>query len=145
MKTCILAVMLAVLLASSYAWTPFKFDTPRDLLEYMTDEDHHIYILFFFNTGPENKSYGEKVISKEREAILKAVLEVYNDVVYAELDLSGNKFDQVAHEVGIETDDVLEYPTVVAVSDGLGKWVNGPNLTQLLVPTVNALLEKKKH
>ena len=143
MKATTLAIIFAVLMASSYAWTPFKFRTQNDMLEYMRDEDHHIYILFFYNSGPENKNYNERVVLKERESIRKNALDAFDDIYYAEIDLAKQDFDEVAHEIGIETADVLEYPTVVALSDGIGKWVNGPNLSQLLIPTINALVAQK--
>ena len=143
MKATTLAIIFAVLMASSYAWTPFKFRTQNDMLEYIRDEDHHIYILFFYNSGPDNKKYNERVVLKERESIRKNALDAFDDIYYAEIDLAKQDFDEVAHEIGIETADILEYPTVVALSDGIGKWVNGPNLSQLLIPTINALVAQK--
>ena len=148
MKAITLAVALALLMAVSYAWTPFRFETQHDMLEYMRDEDHNIYVIFFYNSGQENRADSERmrqIVIQEREAIRKNVLEAFDNIVYAELDLAGGHYDEAAHEIGIETADTLEYPTVVAVDDGIGKWVHGPDLSQLLVPTVKALILRNQN
>ena len=64
--------------------------------------------------------------------------------MYAEVDLAGGKHDEVAHEIGVEVEDTLEYPTVVAVQDGVGKWVHGPDSVQLLAPVINALVDRNQ-
>ena len=148
MRISTLVIAFALLMAVSHAWTPFRFETQQDMLEYMRDEDHNIYIIFFYNSDQPNKAATERmrqIVVTEREAIRRNVLDAFDNIVYAELDLAGGHYDEVAHEIGIETADTLEYPTVVAVDDGIGKWVNGPDLVQLLVPTVKALILRNQN
>ena len=137
--TLLLLLGLATL---ACAWTPFEFNTQHDMIEYMRDEDHHVYILYFYDSGNKG-NYDAKVVHKEREAIKANGLEKYSDVYYKEFDVKDNAYEFVTHTLGLETSDVAEYPTVVAVSDGIGKWINGPNLSQLLVPTLNAIMRNK--
>ena len=138
-------ILLAMCLSVSAAWQPFKFDTQHDMLEYMRDEDHYIYVILFYNSGQETREDSERmrqIVFTEREAIKKGILESFDNIMYAELDLKEGHYDEAAHEIGIETADTLEYPTLVIVDDGLGKWVHGPDLVQLGVPVVRALVAR---
>ena len=112
----------------------------------MRDEDHKIYVIMFFNSAQDSPSRIErmrKIVLDERQKIKENILAVYTDVMYAEVDLAGGKHDEVAHEIGIEIEDTFEYPTVVAVQDGVGKWIHGPNSYQLLASVIDALLGRE--
>ena len=146
MKVSILVLSLAMLMALACAWKPFEFDTQHDMLEYMRDENHNMYVILFYNSDQGSREQQERmrrIVLQERESIRRGVLEVFDNVVYAELDTAGGQYDEVAHEIGVETADTLEYPTVVAVADGVGKWVHGPNLSQILIPTLKALVLRR--
>ncbi|CAI2377161.1 unnamed protein product [Moneuplotes crassus] len=137
-------ILFAAVLALAYSkWTPFEFKTQYDMIEFMRDEDHHIYLLYFYNSGKES-NYNARTIQKERESIKANVYDRFNGMYYREFDITDGRYEYITHHLGIETDDVLEYPTVVAVSDGQGKWIHGPNLSQLLVPTLSAIVRNKR-
>ena len=138
--------MLAMLWASASAWVPFRAQTQYDMLEYMRDEDHNVYVIFFYNSNQDSKENSERmrqIVLQERGQIKQNVLEAFDNIIYGEIDLASGEFDELAHDIGIETQDVLEYPTVVAVQDGVGKWVHGPDLVQLIVPVVRALISRQ--
>ena len=148
MKWTLLLIASAMMLCSiQAAWTPFVFQNGHDMLEYMRDEDHYVYVLFIYNSdqdSAQNKEKMRKIVMEERVLLKTNILDAFGDIKYAELDLAGGQWDEVCHEIGIETDDALEYPIVVAVDDGIGKWVHGPDLIQLAVPVVRALTERNK-
>ena len=147
-----LSLALVVLMIMPYmhaAWSPFVFQNQHDMLEYMRDEDHHVYVLFLYNSQKDAQGVDPhitermgKIVVQERNLVKEHILESFDNIKYAELDLAGGKWDEVCHEIGIETDDALEYPILVMVDDGLGKWVHGPDLIQLAVPVVRALVER---
>ena len=143
MKTvCIIGLLAILLWSSAVAWRPFKFESEIDMLEYMRDEDHNIYVIFFYNTEAAKNSeqkLAPSLAEKERKLLRTNVVEQFPQIVYAELDLAGGKYDEVVHELGISVEDTHVYPTVVVVDDGIGKWVNGPNAYKLALPIVEKL------
>ena len=147
MKYSLVIIMAVMLFVSAQAWIPFEFETTEDMLEYMRDEDHYIYVIFFYTSSQANHEDGKKmydIVMKERQLIKENILDKYDNIVYAELNLAEGKYDDVANQIGIETSDADEYPIVVAVDDGVGKWVHGPNLVQLMVPVIEALSARNK-
>ena len=102
------------------------------MLEYMKDEDHHIYVLFFYNGNPEQSEVGPllKVRNdEERQRIQSQILEKYPQVAYADCEVSQGKFDNVMEQLGVDKAELNEFPTITVVDDGNGKWIHGPNAT----------------
>ena len=144
-----LSVIMAcmMLLACAHAWTNFQFQSEYDMLEYMRDEDHNVYVVFFYNSEQDTPAKLERmkqIVILERNLIKTNVLDQFENIVYAELDLAKGAYEEAAHTIGIDVDATLEYPTIVVVDDGVGKWVHGPNSVQLVVPIVRALVERNK-
>ena len=140
-------VSLMLFVYANAEWSPFLFENKYDMLEYMRDEDHFVYILFIYNSdqgSPENIERMRKIVFQERDLIKDYILDVFDNLKYTELDLAGGQWDDVIETIGVDVEDALEYPIVVAVDDGLGKWVHGPDLVQLAAPVVRALVERNK-
>ena len=55
-------------------WTPFQAQTDTDVIEFMKDEDHKIYVIMFFNTGLDSQGKVDRmrnIIVEERNSIKK--------------------------------------------------------------------------
>ena len=55
------ALLIVCLLGLAVAYHKFNFLNEGDMLEYMRDEDHRIYVLYFYNGNPTHSAVGEEL------------------------------------------------------------------------------------
>lgn len=123
--------LIALVLVSASAYHRFNFQDEDDMIKYMTDEDHHVYVLFFYN-GDHKSTRGEVLKKRnddERMRIQNTILDAYAQVAYADIEVSSGKFDHAIEVLGIDKPALDEFPAIAVVTDGNGKWVAGPNST----------------
>ena len=136
--------LLLLLLATALAYHKFSFRDEDDMLQYMRDEDHHIYVLFFYNGNQMESTVGPLLKERndvERMRVQNLILEKFPQVAFADCEVSSGRFDGLMTELGVEKDVLSEFPTIAIVDDGNGKWVHGPNATPFAADIVGELAE----
>ena len=73
-------LICALLFLTASAYHRFNFLDEDDMLEYMKDEDHHIYVLFFYNGDESQSNVGEmlrKRNDEERVRVQEQILDKF--------------------------------------------------------------------
>ena len=128
MKGSLCALLLLLTFVSAYH--RFNYKDESDMLDFLKDEDHHIYVLFFYNGNPKQSKVGALLKDRndeERKRVQTIILEKYPQVAYSDCEVSTGRFDNVMKALGVERDPLGEWPTIAVVDDGNGRWVHGPN------------------
>ena len=71
--------------------------------------------------------------------IQKQILDKFPQVAYAECEVSQGRFEGAMSELNVDKDELRYFPTIVLVSDGVGKWVHGPNASPFAVEIIEAM------
>jgi len=139
-------LIVCVLLTLALGYHRFNYKNADDMLEYLGDEDHHIYILFFYNGDVKQSEVGDllkKRNDEERMRVQNIILEKYPQVAFTDVEVSTGAFDKVIDLFGFEEESLGEFPTIAVLSDGNGQWVHGPNAAPFAEEMVIALTQAK--
>lgn len=123
-------LIVCVLLTLALGYHRFNYKNAEDMLEYLGDEDHHIYVLFFYNGDVKQSEVGDllkKRNDEERMRVQNIILEKYPQVAFTDIETSTGAFDGVVELFGFDQESLGEFPTIAVLSDGNGQWVHGPN------------------
>lgn len=133
------AALALLLLASSFAFSSFDYNSEYDLIEDLKDQDDKIYVLFFYASANLHPIGYEQVhhhyvtehklkerTDDEHDAI-KSYADVTRDIYYNEFDVINIQHDAVIHELGVEKAEIFSWPVTVVVKNGEGFQVTGPN------------------
>ena len=145
-------LLLVLLIASTYAFTPFLFEDGHKFLEYLRDNDHRCFVLLFKNSAAEGRKIDQGVLNQRNVDIQSALENKIKDeenVSYAVIDVGANNLnddtradiDEFLKEARIDKTELDSYPITAVLDDGVGAYIWGPK--QELV--ISRLIQAFRH
>ena len=130
-------LLLALLLASSYAFTPFLFEEGHKFLDFLKDNDHRCFVLFFKNSNGGGRRVEQGTLTdrnNKQQAALEAKIRDEPNITYAVIDIGAANLnedtradiEEFLKEARIEATDLDSYPITAVLDDGVGAYVWGP-------------------
>ena len=150
MKAAILLCFMV--LASTYAFTPFLFEEGHKFLDFLKDRDHRCFVMFFYNSNAAGRKVDQQVLddrNRFQRKNLEARIDEQPNISYATVDIGASDLDadtradilEFLEESRIDVKDLDSYPITTVMDDGVGAYVWGPK--QELV--VNQLIDAFRH
>ena len=130
-------LLLALLLASSYAFTPFLFEEGHKFLETLKDKDHRCFVLYFKNSHAEGRRVDQEVLSErnnKQQSALENRIQDEPNVTYTVIDIGdpdmNDEFredvEEFLREAKIDISELDSYPMTFVMDDGIGAYIYGP-------------------
>ncbi|CAI2383225.1 unnamed protein product [Moneuplotes crassus] len=130
-------LLLALLVASSYAFTPFLFEEGHKFLEYLRDNDHRCFVLMFKNSNAEGRKVDQRILNQRNQEVQRGLERKIKDepyVTYAVIDVGNEKLnadtkadiDEFLIEARIDKSELDSYPITAVLDDGVGAYIWGP-------------------
>ena len=142
-------LILVLLIASSYAFTPFLFEEGHKFMEYLKDNDHRCFVLLLKNSNAEGRRVDQTVLNQRNSEIqlaLEAKIKDEPNVTYAVIDVGDLKLnsdtradiDEFLIESRIEKLELDSYPITAVLDDGVGAFVWGPKQELVITRLIEA-------
>ena len=130
-------LLLAFLVATSYAFTPFLFDEGHKFLEFLRDKDHRCFVLLFKNSNAAGRRVPQDKLderNKVQQQALERKLRDEANVTYAVIDVGDSKLnedtkadiEEFLKEAKIDINELDSYPITAVLDDGIGAYIWGP-------------------
>ena len=142
-------LLLVLLIASSYAFTPFLFEEGHKFLEYLRDNDHRCFVLLFKNSNADGRRVGQDVLNQRNNEVqqaLEAKIRDEENVTYAVIDLGASNLNEDTKadieefliESRIEKSELDSYPITAVLDDGVGAYIWGPKQELVITRLIEA-------
>ena len=144
------AILLLVLLfASTYAFTPFLFEDGHKFLEFLKDNDHRCFVIVFKNSAAEGRNVDQDVLNQRNNEIQSTIEKKMKDeanVSYAVIDVGSSNLnedtkadiDEFLKEARIDKAELDSYPITAVLDDGVGVYIWGPKQELVIIRLIEA-------
>ena len=142
-------ILVALILASCYAFEPFLFEEGHKFLDFLKDNDHRCFVLFIKNSDAGGRKVNQTVLddrNDKQQYDLEARLVDEPNVSYAVIDIADPTMDSDTKadldefflESRIDVSDLDSYPITAILDDGVGAYLWGPKQEILIHRIIDA-------
>ena len=124
--------LLALLCCSALAnsnFDQYAFKRSDDVFKFVDTTNFAVYVLFLYNGDWASTEVHHPMKARydlEKEEIRRIIGKYGSAIHFSEINVNSGDYSHLLSAIGIEPEDLNEYPMTVATDGVLGVWVQGP-------------------
>ena len=119
------ALLIAALIACSFAYKTMDHNNGHEVLRELEADNHNVYVIMFYAGATEKSALANRNNDYE-DALINRVLESFGDFTYTKVDARNRDYEELVNAVGINTSELQKSPSVLIMENGNGAWIHGP-------------------